>query len=132
MSEPVVATDKGRVRGKASEHGLAFRGIPFAKPPFGPQRFRAPEPTESWEGERPAIDSAPTAPQPAAGFTLIPEPTIDGGEAPACLSLNVFTPELGGAGLPVLVWIHGGGFVTGTPSSTWYDGDRFAVTASSW
>ncbi len=126
MSEPVVLTEAGRVRGSAGAHGLFFRGIPFARAPFGDLRFRAPAPVEPWEGERPALHSAPTAPQPATGFTLIPEPTIDGGEAPECLSLNVFTPELGAAGLPVLVWIHGGGFVTGTPSSTWYDGDRFA------
>jgi para-nitrobenzyl esterase len=126
MAEPVTSTDRGRVRGSTAPHGYVFRGIPFAKPPFGALRFRGPEMTDTWEGERPTLDFAPTAPQPATGFTLIPEPTIDGGDAPDCLSLNVFTPELGAAGLPVLVWIHGGGFVTGTPSSTWYDGDRFA------
>jgi para-nitrobenzyl esterase len=82
--------------------------------------------TDAWEGDRPAIAAAPTAPQPSTGFTLIPEPTIDGGDAPDCLALNVFTPDLGAAALAVLVWIHGGGFTTGTPSSTWYDGDRFA------
>ncbi len=126
MADPVATTDRGRVRGHQSEHGLSFRGIPFAKAPFGPLRFQPPVVPERWEGVRPAVQSAPTAPQPATGFTIIPEPTIDGGEAPECLSLNVFTPDLGAAGLPVLVWIHGGGFVTGTPSSTWYDGDRFA------
>jgi len=126
MSEPVTSTDRGWVRGLATPHGFAFRGIPFARAPFGPRRFRAPEPTGRWQGVRPATQSAPTAPQPATGFTMIPEPTIDGGDSPECLSLNVFTPELGAAGLPVMVWIHGGGFATGTPSSTWYDGDRFA------
>ncbi len=126
MGEPVVLSEAGRLRGGAGVHGLFFRGIPYAKAPFGALRFAAPARVEPWEGERPAIESAPTAPQPSTGFTLIPEPTIDGGEAPECLSLNVFTPELGAAALPVLVWIHGGGFVTGTPSSTWYDGDRFA------
>jgi len=126
MPEPVTTTDRGAVRGYTTEHGVAFRGIPYAKAPFGPRRFGAPEVPDRWEGERPATESAPTAPQPESGFTLIPEPTIDGGDAPECLSLNVFTPDLGAAGLPVLVWIHGGGFTTGTPSSTWYDGDRFA------
>lgn len=125
-TNPDASTDRGRVRGAATTNGYAFRGIPYAKAPFGPLRFRAPKVTDAWEGERPAIEWAPTAPQPAAGFTLIPEPTIDGGDAPDCLALNVFTPDLGGAGLPVLVWIHGGGFTRGTPSSTWYDGDRFA------
>jgi para-nitrobenzyl esterase len=126
MSDPVTSTDRGRVRGRPTAHGYAFMGIPFAKAPFGPLRFCAPQVTDRWEGDRPAIDPAPTAPQPVSGFTLIPEPTIDGGDAPECLSLNVFTPDLGSGGLPVLVWIHGGGFTTGTPSSTWYDGDRFA------
>src|ERR1039458_7920612 len=126
MSEPVASTDRGRVRGVASAHGYVFYGVPFAKPPFGALRFRAPEVTDAWEGDRPAIDPAPTAPRPETAFTLTPEPTIDGGDAPDCLVLNVFTPDLGTAGLPVLVWIHGGGFVTGTPSSTWYNGDRFA------
>jgi len=126
MAEPVASTDRGRVRGGAAPNGYVFRGIPFAKPPFGSLRFRVPEATDRWEGERPALEFAPTAPQPAKGFTLIPEPTIDGGESPNCLALNVFTPDLGRAGLPVLVWIHGGGFTSGTPSSTWYDGDRFA------
>jgi para-nitrobenzyl esterase len=125
-TDPVASTDRGRVRGAATPHGYAFRGVPYAKAPFGPLRFRAPEATDAWEGDRPAIDPAPTAPQPATGFTLIPEPTVDGGDAPDCLALNVFTPDLGAAGLPVLVWIHGGGFTTGTPSSSWYDGDRFA------
>jgi len=127
MADPVVSTDRGALRGVKTPNGYAFWGVPYAKAPFGPRRFRPPEVTERWEGERPAQRPAPTAPQPAPGFTIIPEPRIDGGEAPACLSLNVFTPELGpAAGLGVLVWIHGGGFVSGTPSSPWYNGDRFA------
>ncbi|MGH8995376.1 MAG: carboxylesterase/lipase family protein [Acidimicrobiales bacterium] len=126
MPDPVATTDRGQVGGLATDHGFAFLGIPYAKAPFGPLRFREPAVTEKWEGVRPATAPAPTAPQPDTGFTLIPEPIIDGGDAPECLSLNVFTPDLGLAGLPVLVWIHGGGFTNGTPSSTWYDGDRFA------
>jgi para-nitrobenzyl esterase len=126
MPEPVTSTDRGRVRGARAPHGYAFWGIPFAKPPFGALRFGAPVVTDPWDGDRPALDAAPTAPQPATGFTLIPEPTVDGGDAPDCLALNVFTPDLGSARLPVLFWIHGGGFINGTPSSTWYDGDRFA------
>jgi para-nitrobenzyl esterase len=126
MSDPVTVTDRGRVRGCRTAHGYAFMGVPFAKAPFGPLRFRAPEPTEPWEGVRPTVEPAPTAPQPATGFTMIPEPIVAGGDAPECLSLNVWTPDLGSGGLPVLVWIHGGGFTNGTPSSSWYDGDRFA------
>jgi para-nitrobenzyl esterase len=120
-----VQTTAGAVRGTTAPNGFAFLGVPYADPPFGRNRFQSPVPVTSWDGVRDCIAHAPTAPQPEVGFTIIPEPTIDGGDAPACLSLNVFTPDPGAAGLPVLVWIHGGGFVTGTPSSAWYDGRSF-------
>ncbi|MEY2473094.1 MAG: para-nitrobenzyl esterase [Actinomycetota bacterium] len=126
--DPLVATTRGRVRGVMREHDVAFLGIPYAQPPFGDLRFAAPAPVDKWKGVIPATKFAPTAPQPERRFTLIPEPIIEGGEAPPCLSLNVFTPadvaKKGGA-LPVFVWIHGGGFTAGTPSSPWYDGAAF-------
>ncbi len=124
--EPVVRTAEGRLRGIEHPHGLAFLGVPFAEPPFGANRFAAPERVARWDGVRDAIRPAPTAPQPEPGFTMIPEPVIHGGDAPSCLSLNVFTPAVGDARLPVLVWIHGGGYTSGTPSSPWYDGRNFA------
>ena len=124
--EPVVSIRDGRLRGLVHPHGFAFLGVPFAEAPFGAHRFAAPVRVARWDGVREATAFAPTAPQPAQGFTLIPEPIIEGGDAPHCLSLNVFTPEMGDAGLPVLVWIHGGGYTTGTPSSVWYDGRSFA------
>ncbi len=125
-TDPVVATAQGRVRGRRHPGGWAFLGLPYARAPFGPDRLRAPMAVEPWDGVRPAVAFAPTAPQAEQGFTIIPEPTIDGGPEPACLSLNVFSPELGDARLPVLVWIHGGGYTSGTPSSVWYDGRAFA------
>jgi para-nitrobenzyl esterase len=124
--QPVVATTHGRVRGVARDHDVAFLGIPFAQAPFGPNRFLAPAPVEHWGDHlRDAVEFAPTAPQPERRFTLIPEPIIDGGESPACLSLNVFAPTSGGRELPVFVWVHGGGFTAGTPSGPWYDGAAF-------
>src|SRR5690242_14240215 len=99
-----VATTRGRVRGVAREHDVAFLGIPYAQPPFGSVRFAAPEPVYPWKGIIEANKFAPTAPQPERRFTLIPEPIIPGGEAPPCLSLNVFSPR-GAANLPVFVWI---------------------------
>ncbi len=123
--DPVVATTRGRVRGFAREQDTAFYGIPYAQPPFGRLRFAAPEAVDPWTGVIDATKFAPTAPQPERRFTLIPEPIIDGGDAPPCLSLNVFTPGSGGDALPVFVWIHGGGFTAGTPSGPWYDGAAF-------
>lgn len=102
-----------------------FLAIPYAASPFGPNRFQAPVRPEPWEGIRPALAYGDTAPQPHRQFTLVPEPVTPG---PDCLQLNVFTPaDAGpGAGLPVLFWIHGGGFTAGCNASTWYRGEPFA------
>ena len=121
--EPIVQTDAGRMRGIADEGGAAFLGVPFAAPPLGPHRLAAPAPVEPWSGVRDAREHGPTAVQPEQGFTLIPEPVVPGDD---CLNLNVFTPDPGAGGLPVLVWIHGGGFVSGCNRSPWYRGSRFA------
>ena len=121
--EPIVQTDAGRMRGIADEGGAAFLGVPFAAPPLGPHRLAAPAPVEPWSGVRDAREHGPTAVQPEQGFTLIPEPVVPGDD---CLNLNVFSPDPGASGLPVLVWIHGGGFVSGCNRSPWYRGSRFA------
>jgi hypothetical protein len=70
-------------------------------------RFAAPVWHGHWDGIRDALAYGATSPQPDRGITMIPEPIIAGDNE---LNLNVFTPDLGAAGLPVLVWIHGGGF----------------------
>jgi para-nitrobenzyl esterase len=76
-----------------------------------------------WDGIRDALAYGATSPQPDRGITLIPEPVVVGDNE---LNLNVFTPDLGAAGLPVLVWIHGGGFFGGGNTSPWYRGGPFA------
>ena len=127
---PVVATETGRVRGlwrqatDGAPASAAFLGIPFAQAPVGDLRFAAPVPPERWEGVRDAVAYAPTAQRGDKGITLIPEPSIPG---EATLNVNVFTPAPGDAdaALPVLVWIHGGGFIAGSPASPWYDGRAF-------
>ena len=121
--DPVAATTAGRVRGTAEDDTVAFLGIPYARAPFGIRRFGLPVPEPAWNGVRDAIDYGPTAPQPDRPFTIIPEPVLPGDE---CLNLNVFTPDLGSVRLPVLVWIHGGGFTAGGNTSPWYRGHRFA------
>ncbi len=132
-SSPVVRTTAGAVRGRWREHvsadgGLSraavFLGIPYAEPPVGARRFLAPVPRAPWDGERPALlhGATPQRRSPWAD-SFIPEPSIPGEDT---LTLDVGTPDPSpGAGLPVLVYIHGGGFVGGSHASPWYGGQAF-------
>jgi len=121
---PIVTIGAGQVRGVWRDASAAFLGIPFAKPPVGDLRFAAPVPVEPWEGVRDALAFGATAQRGDPGVTLIPEPSIPGDST---LNVNVFTPAPGeaAAALPVLVWIHGGGYFAGSPASPWYDGRAF-------
>ncbi|GII04680.1 carboxylesterase/lipase family protein [Planobispora takensis] len=122
--DPHVRTTGGRVRGHWAGGVAEFLGIPYAAPPVGERRFAAPVPAPSWEGVRYCHAYGPTAPQPPSDYTEgVPEPLIAGEDY---LNLNVFTPDPGAAGLPVLVWIHGGAFNGGSNASPWYRGTTFA------
>lgn len=120
-----VATAAGTVRGRWDAESARFLGIPYAQAPIGPLRFAAPVPHAGWGGVRDALAFGPTPQRGAlAEVTLIPEPSYPGEET---LNLNVFTPRPRGeaAALPVLVYIHGGGYVSGSPASPWYNGAAF-------
>ncbi len=124
--DPVVKTQDGSVRGSVAGNVLSFKGIPYAAPPFGPNRFRAPQPVEPWHGVRDALTYGPTTPKPPYWppfDSILPEPAIPGEE---CLNLNIWTPETGNARLPVMVWIHGGAFSNGSSAVPTYDGTSFA------
>src|SRR4051812_8964203 len=104
-----VGTTTGLVRGRDWGTGVAFLGIPYAEPPYGELRFHAPEPRRPWPGVLDCVAYGPTPQRrPFAAVTAIPEPTIPGDDV---LALNVFTPGPAAGGLPVLVYIHGGGYV---------------------
>lgn len=126
MADTIVQTKEGAVRG-ASENGVAaFKGIPYAAPPFGPNRFQAPQPHAAWEGVRDALEYGPTAPKPPyfpPFDAILPEPAIPGED---CLNLNIWTPDPNASGLPVLVWVHGGAFSNGSGAISVYEGSKFA------
>ncbi|MBU4465628.1 MAG: carboxylesterase family protein [Actinobacteria bacterium] len=122
---PIVQIAPGTLRGMWRGDSAAFLGIPFAQAPVGDLRFAAPVPPEPWEGVRDALAYGATAKREIPGEqTLIPEPAVPGD---ATLNVNVFTPAPGrtDAALPVLVYIHGGGYTEGSPASPWYDGRAF-------
>jgi para-nitrobenzyl esterase len=124
MSGPMVAVEGGTIEGRTSGGVSAFLGVPYAAAPFGANRMRPPQPVTPWTGTRPALEYGPTVPKgdyPPQYQLLFPEVAIPGEE---CLNLNIWTP--GGAGLPVLVWIHGGSFMNGSGSVGEYDGSAFA------
>jgi para-nitrobenzyl esterase len=122
---PVVRVQQGELRGITDRGALAFLAVPFAAPPFGADRMRAPRPPASWEGVRDATEFGPTSPKgqyPPQYRELFPEVDVPGED---CLNLNVWTPETTGS-LPVLVWIHGGSFMNGSGSVGEYNGAAFA------
>jgi para-nitrobenzyl esterase len=116
-----LAIDQGRLTGSAEQGVFSFKGIPYAAPVVGENRWRAPQPPPGWSGVRDASDFGPACPQPARQD----RDTGIGRTDEDCLTLNVFGPE-GAKDAPVMVWIHGGAFRIGSSSQRVYDGTAFA------
>lgn len=126
LETPVVTISSGRVSGRRTDDVTAFLGIPYAAPPVGLAAFDSPRPVDAWDGVRTATDYGPTAPQvpyPAPIAALL-DNVIEPGDD--YLTVNVWTPDHGAGGLPVMVWIHGGAFTRGSNRLTMYAGDTFA------
>jgi para-nitrobenzyl esterase len=116
-----IRTAAGRVRGTVEADVTVLRGIPFAAPPVGDLRFAAPAPPPRWDGVREAPAFGPPPPQAGVFGTERPR----GGDD--WLTLNVWSPDPGrDAGLPVMVWFHGGGYGIGASGLPEYDGARLA------
>jgi para-nitrobenzyl esterase len=125
MPEVLVDTRYGLLRGSTENGCHVFRGVPFAAPPVGRRRFRAPEEPSPWPGVRDATVLAPMCPQPPPmPSESIPGDPIEMSED--CLYLNVWTEGIDSGRRPVMVWIHGGGFITGSSSVSLYRGERLA------
>ena len=127
MSGAIADTRSGKIQGTERNGIHVFRGIPYAAPPVGRRRWKAPEREDSWDDTRDATHFSPMAAQ--GEFAL--EQMLGGGEPRArsedALYLNVFTPGLDDKRRPVMVWIHGGGFMMGEGATPWYDGSAFAT-----
>ncbi|GAB7045050.1 carboxylesterase/lipase family protein [Catenuloplanes indicus] len=123
---PDVRVKGGVVRGRIDHGTPAYLGIPYAAPPFGGHRMRPPRPAEPWDGVRDATAYGPTAPKsdfPPSLRQFFADPAVPGDD---CLNLNVWTPDPAADGLPVLVWIHGGSFTSGSGSVVGCRGSAFA------
>jgi para-nitrobenzyl esterase len=127
MLEVIVETRRGKLRGRRSDGVAAFKGVPYAAPPFGGNRLRPPRPVAPWVGVRDALAFGPKAPQ-----VPYPPGIVEGlaelvGVGEDCLTLNIWTPDVDAARRPVMVWIPGGMFEFHATSATaYYDGGRFA------
>jgi para-nitrobenzyl esterase len=124
-AEPVtttsVTTTSGLVQGTESrdESVVAYKGIPYAAPPIGDRRWRPPQPAATWDGVRPC--------NTFGHKSLQKKNRQEGGQSEDCLYLNVWTPrEQNETKLPVMVWIHGGGFTQGSGHQPGYDGTQLA------
>lgn len=124
-STPVVETRQGALIGFTDDDINVWRGIPYAAPPVGNLRWRSPQPVEPWTGARQATEFS------ASSWQNLEYCEELGGGDPGffsedCLYLNVWAPVKPQAPLPVMVWLHGGGFTIGAGSLPPYDGKALA------
>jgi para-nitrobenzyl esterase len=124
MNDPVT-TEGGLVEGTGADGLMVYKGIPFAAPPVGDMRFKAPAPVKPWTGVKATKEFAASCMQNKSGIPMLGLPELTVSED--CLYLNIWTPaKSAGEKLPVMVWIYGGGFTMGSTSYPLYDGANLA------
>lgn len=128
METTQIHTQYGELQGIREHGAVIWKGVPFAEPPVGELRFQAPRPPQPWQGVKEALHFGPIAPQPvyegASMFGSGSEPPV---QSEDCLYLNIWASDKSTQKRPVMVWIHGGSFVTGAGSIPLYDGTSLAV-----
>src|SRR6478672_2931521 len=134
---PIVETAHGRISGTEVAGVCAFKGVPYGAPTGGERRFLPPIPPTGWTGVVAASSFGPACPPTLTDADRRYFPTdplwltyagwdLGFGFSESCLNLNVWTPGLGEARRPVLVWLHGGGFAWGAGASSFTLGDELA------
>lgn len=121
VEQPMAAVSGGQLQGYQDDNIVVYKGIPYAAPPIGENRWRAPQPV-AWQGVKDATSFGNDCMQKP-----FPSDAAPLGETPAedCLYLNIWAPE-NASDVPVVIWIHGGGYVNGGASPKVYDGSQFA------
>ena len=129
---PMVETVAGKIRGQSADGIHAFKGIPYGAPTGGANRFLPPQPPQQWAGVRDTLAYQGHAPQLPGRPERRPElrtilgPADSTPEGEDCLTLNVWTPGLGGGKRPVMVWLHGGAFAYGSGNRAVTEGANLA------
>jgi para-nitrobenzyl esterase len=130
--EAIVETRSGKLRGAVRDGVFTFKGVPYGKDTGGAARFLPAQPFPAWKGVRTALTYGPCCPQVVRGGWKNDETAFiydwdDGYPGEDCLRLNIWSPGLGGKPRPVMFWIHGGGYETGSSQELpAYDGERLA------
>ena len=125
-----IKVEGGLIQGTYEDGLTVYKGIPFAAPPVGDLRWRAPQPAAKWDG---VLEANKFAPSPIQGMRMGNRGDQGHGMSEDCLYLNVWTPAKSSKDrIPVFVWIYDGGFNMGSTSSPGYSGENLAKKASYW
>lgn len=125
----LIETENGTLRGRQDGEACSFKGIPYAADTSGPNRFRAPQPVRSWGGIREALNYGSRCPQTEetiGRYSILSWYAQHGVFSENCCTLNVFASSLSPGKRPVIVYVHGGGYSSGSCNSPALDGSRLA------